>query len=257
MLRYLLSTSLLIASSALAGCAAYATPGRAADLRAVGYAPAEARQSQTDPGLQPSFDKKPLATFPAAIAVVRLQAPGYTSETAEGWGTGKFSIVTTRDVESDASVERLARMPQVAGLAPVNRMLLPSNLESDTDLRKAAASLHADLLLVYTFDTAFYQKDTAAPLTVLTLGIAPDTQTKVVTTASAVLLDTRNGYVYGVAEGTDTQEGLANAWGSDAQIDAARRKAESAAFDKLVGQIETMWAGVLREHYAGYPKPAA
>src|SRR5215510_6345952 len=82
------------------GCASYVTPGRGADMKAIAPAAAtlQGDRKPTDP-IQQAFDRKPLAHFPAGVAVVRVQAPGYTSATTQGWGEGQFSIVTTRDVE--------------------------------------------------------------------------------------------------------------------------------------------------------------
>jgi hypothetical protein len=240
----------LLVTALLTGCAAhYATPGRGADLGVLGVTPEE-RRAQTDATIQTALDKKPLAAFPTAIAVARVQAPGYTSLTAQGYGAGRYSVVTTRDVERDDAADRLAKLPMVLGVAPVNRLLLDPDLRSDRQLRGAAAQLHADVLLVYTLDTAFTDEDNAIPLTLVTLGIAPTKRVRVTTTASAVLMDTRNGYVYGVAEATARDDAGTNAWQSETTADKTRRDTEAAAFDKLVAQIEQTWRGVLNQ-YAG------
>ncbi len=228
------------------GCAQYATPGRPADLAAVGVTP-EIRANQTEAGITDSFAKRPLAQLPTGIAVARLQAPDYHSQTAQGWGTGRYSIVTTRDVEPDSAVDRLAKLPKVHGVAPISRMLLPATLNSDKELRQAAAQLHADMLLVYTLDTSFTKNDLAVPLTVVTLGLSPNQKANIVSTASAVLLDTRNGYVYGVAEASSRSSKLMGAWGSTDTIDESRRQTETDAFTKLVGEVEKMWTGVLTQ----------
>ena len=135
----------------------------------------------------------------------------------------------------------------------MNRLLLPPQLNSDMDLRQAAAALHADVLLVYTLDTTFRVEDSLAPLTVVTLGLSPNQHARVVCTASAVLLDTRNGFVYGVAEATQQGTQLASAWTSGAAVDDTRRRTETQAFDKLVGELEKTWVGVVRT----YATPAA
>lgn len=138
----------------LGGCSHYVAPGRGADMAALGVTP-ETRQQQTDESIARSLGKRPLAQFPTGIAAARVQAPGYRSETAESWGTGRYSIVTTRDVERPEQLERLEKLPMVSGIAPINRLLLGDQLNSDLELRQAAAQLHADMLLVYTIDTRF------------------------------------------------------------------------------------------------------
>jgi len=237
----------------LSGCAAYHAPGGAADFRALGITP-EAQKAGTTIGIQAAFDRKPLASFPANVAVVRIQAPGYRSETAQSWGDGSFSIVTTRDVESEESVTKLRKLPHIRGIATLGRLVTPGKLDSDQELRRAAASLQCDLLLVYTFDTTFHDRDLASPISVITLGLAPTQATKVVTTASAVLLDTRNGYVYGLAEASATRKGLATAWNTTSSIDGDRQKTETEAFEKLVENIETVWKGVIEEFGPGAAK---
>jgi hypothetical protein len=203
---------------------------------------------QGDPSIVAAMGTQPLAHFPTGIAAVRIQASGYRSDTAEGWGTGRYSIITTRDIEGPADMGRLAKLPLVSGVGPINRLLLPTNLESDRELREAAARMHADVLLVYTLDTTFLVEDKAAPLTVVTLGLSPNQQAKVVCTASALLMDTRNGYLYGIAEATDRQDQLASAWTSSAAVDQTRRRTESKAFSKLVSELEKTWAGVVQTY---------
>ena len=122
----------------LTGCAAYHTPGRGANLAAIGVSP-EAQKAGASADINASFDKRPLANFPAGVAVVRIQAPGYSSPTAQGFGSGAYSIVLTRDIESDTDMQRLAKLPMIRGIAPIGRLLLPSRFQSDQELRSAAA----------------------------------------------------------------------------------------------------------------------
>lgn len=231
----------------MGGCASYSTPGRGADMTTFGVN----KDVYTDGAIIQSLAKQPLASFPAGIAVARVQAPGYQSMTTQGWGAGRYSLVTTRDIEKDEQIERLSMQPMVHGIAPINRLLLPSELKSDLELRQAAAALHADMLLIYTLDTTFEVDDKIAPLTVLTLGLSPNQQARVNSTASAVLMDTRNGYIYGAAEGTSRDTQMTSAWTSNNAVDETRRRVESAAFEKLVSALEKTWAGVVRTYARG------
>lgn len=245
-------SAVCLAAGVVGGCASSATPGRAADLRAFGVSPGQ----QTDASVAQAIDKRALATLPTSIAVVRVQEPGYHSQTAQGWGNGAYSIVTTRDIESmDEKFAQMAKLPMISGLAPLNRLLLPQQLNSDLELRQAAAALHCDMVLIYTLDTTFSVEDAAAPLTVITLGLSPNQTAHVVCTASAVLMDTRNGYIYGIAEATERQTQLASAWTSEAAVDQTRRRTESKAFEKLVGDLQTTWIGVVKQ--MGTAQPAA
>jgi hypothetical protein len=205
----------------------------------------------TDPAVRAVLAAKPQAAFPTGVAVVRVQDVGYRTRTASGYGTGKYCIVTTRDVEKEEHFDRLSHLPQISGIAPLNRLLLPSLLQSDLELRQAAAALHADVLLVYTLDTTFRIDEAGAPLTVISLGLAPNKTARVFTTASAILLDTRSGYVYGVAESTEKSSQLTSSWTSGETVDQSRQRTESAAFDKLVGELEKTWPRVVSQYSGG------
>ena len=248
------SSVLMVAVLLVAGCtSSYVTPGRGADMARVG-AGQTVREASTDGVIRQAFEKKPLANFPTGIAVVRVQEPGYSSPTNKGWGQGAYSIVTTRDIEKDEQIDRLTKMPMVSGIAPINRLLLPQQLQSDLELRQAAAKLQADMLLVYTIDTQFTTEDKAVPLSVVTLGLAPNQQVRLTTTASAVLMDTRNGFIYGLCEATDAQNRMTSGWQSDVATDETRRATETAAFGKLVGEVEKTWGGVVAR-YGSQPHP--
>lgn len=225
----------------LPGCAArYTTPGAGIAIPNL---------SQADADIAELMKVEPAASFPARMTIVRVQAAGYKSTTNECYGAGNYCVVTTRDIESDESFERIGNLPGLAGLAPMNRLLLPSNLASLRDLRVAAATLKTDLVLVYTLDTGFNVDSTdIGPLTVVSLGFIPNKKAKVTATASAVIFDVRTGFIYGLAETTAAEEQRSTVWETRAAIDEARIRAEKAAFEKLVGEIERVWADVVSSH---------
>ena len=151
-------------------------------------------------------------------------------------------------METDEDFARLVALPNVRAVAPINRMLIDGPLYDERDLRRAAARLKSDVLLLYTFDTQFYVKDFAAPVTVFTLGLSPNRRAYVTTTASAILVDTRTGHVYGGAEASAKSDQLANGWTSEDAVDDTRLRTEKASFGKLLAEVEKTWAGVLREY---------
>ncbi len=244
--------ALIVVSLAASGCASYAVPGSGANLRVARPGAGEmaaARAGQTDPSVGYAMEKKPLASFPATVAIVRIQGSDYEGRTVTLYnGGGNYRVVLTHDVEKPEHLLTLSTMPQVAQLEPINRLELPERVDSLDDLRSAAATLHADMLLVYTFDDKFDDRDLASGLTVLTIGIAPTKSLTVTATASAMLVDTRNGYVYGAAEAMHKKTTLANCWGEPAAADACREEVESAAFEKLVGDVQGMWGKVVNQY---------
>jgi hypothetical protein len=149
--------------------------------------------------------------------------------------------VTTRELEKDQDIDTLSKLPGVSGVVTLNRLLLPSQLASDLDLREAAAKLHTDAVIVYTVATDFSDSEVIAPLTTLTLGLAPNKHYKINSTASAILMDTKTGYIYGALEEGQSNEGLTMAWGGRDAIEAARKQAERKALEKLLQSFDPFW----------------
>ena len=234
------------------GCASYAVPGKGANFRQMGMTQTQ-KDQMTDPSISTAMEKKPLASFPAVLALVRIQGDDYQNRTVTTYGNGNYKVVMTRDVEKPEQIEKLSKLPNLAALAPINRLELPTTLTSDQDLRAAAAAVHADMVLIYTFDDSFDDRDMASALTLLTLGISPNKYLTVTSTVSAVLMDTRNGYIYGSCEATEKKSTLANCWGENTAADVVREQVETAAFEKLCGEFERTWTQVVRQ----YASPAA
>lgn len=234
------SVVLLALAAALGGCAAkYVTPGGPARLDAIDRA-----------DIAEVAARQPAASFPARIAVVRVQAADYRSSTAAApLATGRFSVVPTKELISDDELRTIGEWDDVAAVAPLGKLLLPAKLESIEDLRLAAAKLQADVLLVYTIDTTFrVQGRGYGPLAVLSLGLVPDRDAYVTSTASAIFVDVRTGFVYGVAEATEQESGLTNAWSSSDTVDAKRIAAERDACRTLLTEARQTWSGIVAEH---------
>jgi hypothetical protein len=236
----------LAAIAVLGGCSHYLPPGAKADLQV--FAPAE---------IAAGFATQATAPFPASIAAVRVQAPAYTNHylDANGGrvGIGRYSVIAVREVEMEHHFEQIAKLPQVAGVTGINRMLLPDRLDGERDLRTAASRLQADLVFVYTFDTAFFDTDAARPLTVITLGLAPTRRIAASTTASALLLDTRTGYIYATYEVTVRRDTVASSWGSRDTADRSRRDNEREAFGRLIDDVAASWPKLLERHLKKSP----
>jgi hypothetical protein len=137
-------------------------------------------------------------------------------------------------------------MPGVASVGPLSRVLLPAQLNTTLELRTAAAQLHGDVVLLYTFDTSF-QTDTAriGPLQAVGLGFFPNKKSRVTATCAAAFVDVRTGYVYGVAEGTATEEQRSNFWNTQDAIETSRAIAEREAFSATLTEIEKVWGAIV------------
>ena len=237
MRRLLLVCSVLLLAS-VCGCAHYRTPGGGVSIPAI-----------TDSNIAAMLERKPAAQFPAHIVVARVQASGYVSTSGHGYGTGRFSVLTTRDIETDDDFAQLASLPGVAGVGALNRLLLPIDLQSTRELREAAAQLHGDIVLLYTVDTAFHtESELVGPLQLVSLGIFASEKSRIVTTCAAAFIDVRTGYVYGVAEGTATDTRRSSAWTTEAAIDKARLKTEREAFGAAVKEMAKAWSSINLEY---------
>jgi hypothetical protein len=232
----------VITALALGGCATYQTPGSGVSIPEL-----------TSPAIAEAMARKPAASWPARLIVARVQGPGYRSYTSQGYGdSGRYSVVTTRDIETEADFARLGALPKVAGVGALSRLLLPGDLQNADALRVAAAQLQGDIIMMYTLDTVFRTDTTEiGPLKLISLGFFPSKKARVTTTCAVALLDTRTGFVYGVAESTANEDQRSDVWSTRAAIEKARARAERNAFVAALGEVEKLWAGVANAHSGG------
>jgi hypothetical protein len=111
--------------------------------------------------------------------------------------------------------------------------------------------LKADMLLLYTFDTSFHENDASVALNVISLGLSPTRKVFARVAASALLIDTRTGFIYAALEANEKREVTTNAWESRETADRARRDAEKTAFQRLVTEFEKNWAQIVERAKKG------
>lgn len=212
------------------GFASYTTPGSGVSLAGI-----------SDVSIEEAFSREPAASFPALAAIARVQAAGYRSRSNSGYGNGSFSVVTTRDIETEADFSALGSLQGITAVAPLTRILIPSNLASIKDLRISAAQLKADLLIVYTIDTAFRTEvGKVGPLQTIALGFLPNRKSHVDATTSAMIVAVRSGFIYGTVEATSTESQRSDFWGTQDAIEAARFSAEQASFKEALAQLTSL-----------------
>ena len=221
----------------LSGCVTYLTPGAGA--------PMQTMEAVADVAQRP----QPQAAFPARIAVVRLQAPGYRSFGADGVTAGSYSVVMTREVETAGEFDAMGQWPQVLGVEPLSRLLLPVSMQSFADLRSAAAGANTDILFAYTFDTQFHvENHTYQPEELITLGVLPGREASVSSTVAGAFIDVRSGYVYGTAEGSGVTRTSMTKWTKPAAADEPRLQAARSAFAAMMEDARHKWAAVVAQY---------
>ena len=85
----------------------------------------------------------------------------------------------------------------------------------------------------------------------ITLGLSPTRKVFVHVMASALVLDTRTGFIYAALEANEKRQVLSNAWESGQSADRARLDAEKAAFKSLVGEFEKSWPQIVERAHKG------
>ena len=233
---------LAIVMAIITSCTNYVTPGSAVKISEL-----------ADEDISKLLSNKPASEFPVNIAVARIQHPKYTSYRYQrnlySEQQGNFSLILTRDAEEDQAFQKLSDLNGVKQASPFNRLLLPYNYKSIKDLRMAAAKMKAQMLLIYTFDTEFtIDTKNYGPQNAFSLGYLKNKDVKVTTTASVALFDVQTEYLYGLAEATSDEHKKSNAWKKEDEVDNLRIATEKKAFEKLMGEIEKMWDGVMQEY---------
>ena len=244
---------ILLLCTSGAGCATYVTPSGGMSMAGISGSQEELA-TMTDQDLRAFYEREPVSPFPTNIAIVRVQDSGYVSHSYHGYGTGRYSIITTRSIEGEDAYETLTRLPMVEGVAPIGRILLPPNASTIKDLRMPAAKLRADMLLIYSVDTAFsVDGKSFGPMSVISLGFLRNKKAHVTATVAGVLVDVRTGFVYGTTEASAYEEQSASIWSTQLAIDTSRLKAEKRAFESFVGEFEGLWKGVVETHVGNRP----
>lgn len=225
----------------LSGCAHnYVTPGGGVPLTSI-----------DDTSIEAAFTRVAASPFPARVAVVRVQDSGYVTQTNHGHQYGRYSVVTTRDIEPDDAFTDIAALPLIGGVAPLSRLLIPANANNIRDLRQPAAQLKADMLLIYSVDTSFtVDGRSLGPLSTISLGLIPNKTAHVTATVAGILVDVRTGFIYGATEATSIEHQRTTVWATRLATDAARLRAERNAFEDFIGEFERLWSGVLNVHAA-------
>jgi hypothetical protein len=221
----------------LSGCHwSYTIPNDAADFGSLGLLPPE-----TPEEIESASRRPPAANLPATLAVIRLQ------------GRGGPVVVNVRTVEDQADIGRLAKMPHICAVVPLNDIVCGQTAPSLDAVRESAARVRADLVLVYTFETVSNCGTTIPLLGTLTLGIFPNELARAISTCSAALVDTRTGHIYGLSEATTKSYRITNAWNTWTARQAAEESAQDTACKNLIGRVEVLWAHVLKRHAPGVP----
>ena len=182
---------------------------------------------------------EPNLAFPARIGIAHINR-------------GQLASVPPAHLEAWSPLrERIEpRLGEVVPISPlITAMIAKPTHRGDVvnivdDIRRGAARQHVDYVLIYeTLEPRDRSETNGLAFTdwsILGLFVLPSRDVEVEATASAVLLDVRNGYPYGTAGGVATKDGVATAHGSRDKRQKMGRTAELEAVRLLAADVDDM-----------------
>ncbi len=188
---------------------------------------------------------EPDLRFPARIGLARIERGQLTSgpiDEMQAWGdlAEKLGAPYGEFVPVSPFIAAMVRPQPNTKQAMFNAGNVTSVI---ADIRRASARQHLDYVLAYevTQNTSDESNGLSlANLTVLGMYIIPSRNVKIKSTASAILIDVRNGYPYGTASAIATDKQMRTFIGSGNARRKAKNKNYLLAVENLTGEVETM-----------------
>jgi len=179
---------------------------------------------------------RPAATFPVRLAVARL-----SGEERQG----RWIVRPASSPDLSEEFRAIQGLPEVTSVAFLSRLLL-DDCRGMRDVRAAALEVQADILLAWTVDSQIAIDDhDIGPLNLAVLGFAPNQEAIATVTASAAFIDTRTGFVYGIAEGSASKSKLGTVHNSDDAAGDALREGTREAIRRLQPEVEMAWKTIV------------
>jgi len=181
---------------------------------------------------------EPDLQFPARIGLARIER-------------GKLISIPHDESETwDALLKRLG--PSFGEFVPVSPLITamvsqtskrtPHTADVVNNIRRGSARQHLDYVLIYEVSDVSDQNRNAlqlADLSILGLFVLPSRNIKVDSTATAMLIDVRNGYPYGSASAFAESNAVTTVIGSGGRKSKLKEKARNIAVDNLTDEVET------------------
>ena len=221
---------LILAATLLAGCASTVQTTSGAGYLAARPEFQPPAGNSVERAVYDAAKAEPALRFPARLGLARIQGGRLSAIPPE---EGDKWLALAKDLGTTYG-EFVPISPLVADMASSGR----ANDTVVDKIRIGAARQHVDAVLVY--EVVRSDKDrgsvlSVADLTIIGSFLIPSRSIEGQATATAILLDVRNGYPYGTATSTAQQTGFVPNSGSGA---AARDLAEQASVD-AVGKLTT------------------
>lgn len=218
------------------------TSGAAYNARALssGYIPT----SSVDAEIADIAAFEPNLSFPARVGIAFVrngQLQALPHDHASSWEPLRDRLQPTLGdiVPISPLIAQMVATPN----AHLNRANTVNNI------RRGAARQHVDYVLIYEVAQTDQDKRSnalsVADLSIIGLFVLPSRALEVEATASAILLDVRNGYPYGTATGLATKDGLTTATRTRSKRRKLQGRAEIAAVGALATDVGTLFDALI------------
>lgn len=181
---------------------------------------------------------EPDLQFPARIGLARIE---------------RGRLITVPQDESEAWATLHRRLgPSFGDFVPVSPLITSMVSKADRNttgsrqvvdnIRRGSARQHLDYVLIYEVTDIADQNRNAlqlADLSILGLFVLPSRNIKVDSTATAMLIDVRNGYPYGTATAFAERKAVTTSAGSRGRKVKLKDQARLIAVEELTGDIES------------------
>jgi len=197
---------------------------------------------------------EPDLRFPARIGLARIE--GRTLTTIPGDESQYWAKLS--ETLGDRYGELIPVSPLITAM--VNHGQAQSAKDIVGHVRKGSARQHLDYVLIYEVDNRSERRSNAlrlSDLTVLGLFVMPSRKVEIESTASAILIDVRNGYPYGTATSFADKDGTSTFAGREAKQSKLTDKARVLAVSNLTDEVEMVFEELRDKKYqqlveAGY-----
>ena len=181
---------------------------------------------------------EPSLEFPARIGLARIERGKLISvpqDESEAWANLHHRL-------GPSFGDFVPVSPLIAAMVSTTAKRNPQARDVVDNIRRGSARQHLDYVLIYEVSDTSDQNRNAlqvADLSILGLFVLPSRNVKVDSTATAMLIDVRNGYPYGSATAFAERKAVTTSMGASGRKSKLKDKARVMAVEDLTGEVET------------------
>ena len=189
---------------------------------------------------------EPALVFPARIGIAHIHR-------------GKLTSIPSEHMEAWLPLQKRIEtgLGEMVPISPLISAMVNTSESRDTvdsvvnRIRRGAARQHVDYVLIYETHQPKQAVEknglSFTDLSVIGLFVLPSRNIDVEASASAILLDVRNGYPYGTASGFATRDGAATSYQAWDKRRSMEAMAEKAAVEALATDVDDMLDQLMEE----------